>query len=451
MFPEETLHCVEWGRDLFSQLFNQSCKSYNKIIEDEALIDINDSEQKKLLKEALSLIEDRPTDFKSCLRWARLKFNQYFVIDIKQLLYAYPLDHTTKEGKPFWSLPKRAPEILIYNSEDELHAKLIAAAACLRATVFNIEIPFKAPRELESIMKMAMQANEYNDEVPKFKVDHTKLEEIKAEVDEENNKDSKEETKNEDNDEEEEMIETEEDYEETVEYVIKPIREVFKEKKDDKEALKGLLTTPQEFEKDKDSNYHIDFIYALANCRAANYSLDHMDWLTTKLKAGRIIPALATTTAAIAGLQTLEFVKILKKCKLEDMRNNNLNLAVPSLMAFEPGPPEKIQLREGLEINIWDTWTVHFPKEANLKDLIKKLQKKYSLNARDIFVNGLPVYIYALDSKVSSGKQDKPFKDLFKLEDDVKEIEITVTFSDPEDKEAKILDGTPPVIIKFTN
>jgi len=59
---------------------------------------------------------------------------------------------------------------------------------------------------------------------------------------------------------------------------------------------------PEEFEKDEDSNGHIDFIYAMANCRSSNYKLVPMDWITVKLKAGRIVPALATTTAAIAGL-----------------------------------------------------------------------------------------------------------------------------------------------------
>jgi len=58
----------------------------------------------------------------------------------------------------------------------------------------------------------------------------------------------------------------------------------------------------EEFEKDNDSNYHVDFIFSIANCRASNYKLDPMDWLTVKIKAGRIVPALATTTAAIAGL-----------------------------------------------------------------------------------------------------------------------------------------------------
>ena len=58
----------------------------------------------------------------------------------------------------------------------------------------------------------------------------------------------------------------------------------------------------EEFEKDADDNFHIDFMYSMGNCRAANYKLDPMDWLTVKVKAGKIVPALATTTACIAGL-----------------------------------------------------------------------------------------------------------------------------------------------------
>ena len=37
-----------------------------------------------------------------------------------------------------------------------------------------------------------------------------------------------------------------------------------------------------------------------------------MDWITIKLKAGKIVPALSTTTTTIAGLQTLELCKVIK-------------------------------------------------------------------------------------------------------------------------------------------
>jgi maleate cis-trans isomerase len=67
----------------------------------------------------------------------------------------------------------------------------------------------------------------------------------------------------------------------------------------------------QEFEKDDDKNFHVDFIHSCANVRSLNYGLQPMDWITVKIKAGRIIPALATTTSVIAGLQTLELVKLL--------------------------------------------------------------------------------------------------------------------------------------------
>lgn len=35
----------------------------------------------------------------------------------------------------------------------------------------------------------------------------------------------------------------------------------------------------EEFEKDVDSNFHIDFMHAMGNCRAINYKLELMDWI----------------------------------------------------------------------------------------------------------------------------------------------------------------------------
>lgn len=91
------------------------------------------------------------------------------------------------------------------------------------------------------------------------------------------------------------------------------------------------LVLSDEFEKDNDANFHIDFMAAMGNCRAVTYKLEIMDWITVKLKAGRIVPALATTTACVAGLQTLELIKIVKGVKKVDHRNIFLNLAVPFL------------------------------------------------------------------------------------------------------------------------
>lgn len=76
------------------------------------------------------------------------------------------------------------------------------------------------------------------------------------------------------------------------------------------------MICPEEFDKDEDQLGHIDLIYSMANLRSLNYSLEPMDWITTKLKAGKIVPALVTTTTSIAALQTYELVKYLKKLKI---------------------------------------------------------------------------------------------------------------------------------------
>lgn len=223
--------------------------------------------------------------------------------DILQLLYAYPLEKINKDGRPFWSSPKRPPHEAKFDPEKEgLHVAFILATAILYARMYGVKDKPKEDLRKQEKTRVAIAVEAQKIKVAEFKADKKKAEAIAKEVEaEEDKKDGKDEKKEEEEEEEK----------------VKDVETLLKELTEAKKNLPSDFKPNEEvFEKDDDENGHIDFIHALANCRASNYKLEPMDWINVKLKAGRIVPALATTTAAVAGLQTLELLKLVAGCRL---------------------------------------------------------------------------------------------------------------------------------------
>ena len=405
MFPEETLHCVEWARDKFNKMFTQKPRSFEKVLEDAKSFDDLMAQDHKILAEAYRFVKNWPQNFGDCVAWARNKFEKFFVNDIKQLLHTYPLDHKLENGNLFWTLPKRPPVTVKFDPNNDVHASFVAACTCLRAITCGIPIDRKDPRNPKTKLDIAQQAAKFKPKT--FIQSDKKAQSLKEQADKSNDGNKNENKKS---------LDSELSKEDFAKNMLSCIKQRVGDLADAKNKMK---CTPQEFEKDEDKNFHIDVLYAMTNCRAINYKLAPMDWITVKLKAGRIIPALATTTSAIAALQTIELVKLIANVGVEDHKNSFLNLSIPILAQSEPSAAPIYKLTPKLTANLWDRWEIDlalYEDITSLETLFNYLKSFTSLDPLDCLRGNTPVYIATLMNMPNKKKEQiallqQPLKD----------------------------------------
>ncbi|KAL9529320.1 Ubiquitin-activating enzyme [Sphaerulina musiva] len=347
-FPNRIEHTIAWAKELFNNVFTAPADIVNSYITQKDYLGttLRQSGTEKQTLETLQefLVSSKPETFDDCIEWARLQFEKHFNNAIQQLLYNFPKDSKTSSGQPFWSGPKRAPDALAFDINNESHYNFVLAGANLHA--FNYHIKQNSDRDyIAGVLDRMM--------VPDFKPDPG----VKIQAD----------------DKEPDPNAPAGGIDEDNAQLEKLAKSLPQPKQLADFRLEGV-----EFEKDDDTNFHIDFITAAANLRAENYKIQTADRHKIKFIAGKIIPAIATTTALVTGLVILELFKIVDgKDDIEQYKNGFVNLALPFFGFSEPiASPKGVYQGVNGEETIDKLWDRFETEDVTLQQFLDNFKAK---------------------------------------------------------------------------
>lgn len=390
-FPNQIQHTLQWARDYFAGIFTQNAEDVNAYLSSpdfaKALEGQQNTKMDTLKSIQETLVDERPRSFEDCVVWARLKFEDLFSNQIQQLLHNFPEDQVTSSGAKFWSGSKRCPKPLSFDinakcedAEMRNHFDFIVAVANLRATMYGI----KGRTDEEYFVNVLK-----NVIVPDFTPrDGIKIAANDAEAEKESN----------------EVEDADAEANAILSNLPKP------------SELAGFKLNPIEFDKDIDD--HMLFVTACSNLRALNYSIPTEDTHRSRAIAGKIIPAIATTTALVTGLVCLELYKIVgtprKELAVDAFKNGFVNLAIPFITLSEPTPPAKTKaVIKGKEWN-WTAWdSLDIDKgDLTLSELMEHFKTEYNLEIQMLSQGVSILYSFFANKKKVAERMPMPMSQI---------------------------------------
>ena len=370
-FPSNIDHCCQWARDIFSGLFEQDPETVNKFLKrpDIFINELTAQGNSVLLdnlKKLEPLIVHRPKKFSDCILIARKKFETLFNWRIRDLLSLYPVDYQTN-GVYFWTGAKRPPTPLEFDINNPIHYEFVLSYSLILARIYGIGSPEK------SIKELILEANPgpYIPEILEEEIDNK----IVCETDSELNK---------------------------------LIQELYSKN----HGIKSINV--EKFEKDDDSNSHMDFIYSASNLRALNYKINIQTKLEIKRIAGKIIPAISTTTAMICGFVCLEMYKLhsITPKKIIDYRSGFINLAISMFSLSEPISCSFTKIpTTGQSISLWDSFQIK--GDLTINDFIQYVKDKYNLVVKSIGIGDIVLFAIFLPIKKRQERLNQKISILF--------------------------------------
>ncbi|QKF94300.1 ubiquitin activating enzyme [Fadolivirus algeromassiliense] len=388
-FPNEIAHTIQWAREQFEDIFVQKPKCAVEYLQNPNKVrTMASSEALGFIEGVKYTLNNIPRTFDDCVVFAFNQWHEYYNKQINELLVKFPHDATTTTGAPFWSGAKKCPHSETFDLNNDLHISYLVSFSNIWGNIFGI----KGTTDVNYFKKFVTTIP-----VPHNVIDHN----VKVSLtDEEEKKRREEEAK---------LVDIEE--------MIKTLP--------NHNHFGKVHINPQDFEKDDDTNFHIDFMTSASNMRASNYDIKQADRHTTKGIAGKIIPAIATTTAVVAGFVTLELYKLAQGFKkLESYKNMFLNLALPYFGFSEPMKMNVNKVGEK-EYSMWDTFVVQ--GDITLQEFLDFFEETHKIELDTVTYGNFMMYGVIVNPKKKAQRLNMKIKDIIEKELNVRLDATSIT------------------------